>query len=242
MISIPLGTHTHVIGNSITNAGWDIVQAGLRDQMTQARQLASAGTGDGAQVSAGRAALRAGASASFVVPAAPLKHTSHGVPGYRISDVIAHYPEFITAFLPLDVLILEIGVNEIVLSTDPAVFVVQYGQFLDQVHADAPSAKIVCLGILCSGSEQWLTGPNRLANGLSQSQPIEAAIISCAAARSFCEYANQCDWVLAWEMVNNAPSPGAVDGKLTDSPGGIHPLQAGQQLMGTHLMPHFYFP
>lgn len=239
-IAVPTGTHTHVAGDSITAGGWDVVAGGLKDQMAYARKIASAGAG--AQTGtpgANRAILQSGARPGIVVSSAPLlTHTSFGIPGSTIASMTAAYASFITAFLPLNILVLEEGVNDF--ATDPATFAAAYAAFLDRVHGDAPNAKILCLGIFMAGGEQWLTGPNRFSAGLALTHPIEAAIAaSCAARPSFTEYASQCDWTLAYEVANNTPSPGLFTGVLCVDD--KHPNPLGQGLMGTHAMSHFTF-
>lgn len=248
-VNAKIGAHIHIAGDSITAPpiSWYAAVGGFQDQMNFARAMASPGVG-AAPTTPGptKAVLQPGATRSIVLSAAPLLNfTAHGVPGYDIEDMTAHYDDFITAFLPFDILILENGVNELVQNVDPAQFAIDLGAFLDRVHGDAPNAQIVCLGIYTYGSpfntgENWLTGPTRFSSGLSQTYPIEATIISCAAARpSFCQYVNQCDWTLAWESTFNLPSPGLGDGLLTTD--GIHPTTNGKILMGQHLVPHFTF-
>lgn len=237
-----VGNKIATSGDSVAAGGWVSVIGGLSDQMTYARKFASVGQGPPTTAARTASAVATGISPGInVSTTTPLTFATVGVPGATIAIMAAGYvATYITPLLPFNILNLMVGVNDMVGATDPVAFAAAYLAFLDRVHGDAPNARIMCFGILENG-EQWLTGPNRFSSGLALTHPIEAAIAASAALRpAFCEYVSQCDWTLAYEVINNTPSPGANTGiMMTDS---LHPNTIGQKLQATHAMDHFTFP
>jgi hypothetical protein len=150
----------------------------------------------------------------------------------------AGFATFITAFAPIETLLIEISINDFLTSTDPTQFATDYAFVLDQVRSLWPAAQVLCCGGM-SSSELWLTGPPRLSSGTSTSVYDAAISTLCAARPGWTEYCSMADGMLAYEMINNAPSPGVSSGILTND--GIHPNLAGQVWMTQRYVTHFTF-
>jgi lysophospholipase L1-like esterase len=202
-----------VCGDSITAATW------YRDLIT----MSGAGTDIGN--SPGR-----GGYYKHADPAPPSGNwINSGVGGNVAGDIAAAVAARISNYAA-QCLILEVGINDVLLSVSDATFSTNYNSIGDQALAAQPSLKIICVPIFMDGEDT----PNIADANVN----AKNAIIAATAARIGGTYADVRTPAVAWEVANN---PGhAFSGFLTDD--GVHPsTPLGKLMFSTWVRPYIIF-
>ena len=240
----------HFAGDSITGFNWFSAPGGIVAQMNASLATLPKTSYPGVLAGGAVAATLAGGATVAVnrpvyqvppfVTAPTLKPvTSAGFSGNSITDFVANVPARITNYNP-DVLFLETGANDEQNFNNSALTVPQYitatTSVINQCLTFNPNMKICILAALCL-SENWNAGPTW---ALSVRTMLPNLQTICAGYPNVvCADINTP--ALAYEVANNAPSPGAHDGILTNPGDGVHPSPTGQALMGTWTMPYLQF-
>jgi len=158
--------------------------------------------------------------------------TSNGIGGEKTIDMASRVHEQIAIYNP-EVIVVEIGYNDMPIGVPLTVFRAAYDSILVGCRAECPGAQIMCISTLLGG-EQWRSGPLRwdISSEFGIGQPyIENynAQIAASAAAFGAAYVDVRTPALTYESVNNTPEPGVASGVLTVD--GIHPSNAGKLLM-----------
>jgi lysophospholipase L1-like esterase len=225
---IVAGDRVHVVGDSITFFGWATATGSFFDQIAATwanpspapiYSNSSGGkvvTGGGTVVVANSQPTRRG-----ITP------TTSGIVGNKASDIAGAVASRIVAFNPTK-LIIEVGINDFLASTDPTAFGISYDSIVTQTLSALPSCQIMCLSLL-SYNEQWAAGPAWPGDAV----PTYDNAIQTVCTNRGCTYVDLRTPLLAYEAAHNTPGPpGAGLGIVTSD--GIHPIvTSGQVLMGT---------
>lgn len=239
MLTCRPAQHWHFVGDSITAFGWYAAGGGFVSQVNASIASLPSTVSPGVNVGAsfGIAASSAGTARNLPVNPTQLSVTSSGVVGNKIADIEADVPGRITNFNP-DVIVIEVGVNDVIGGTAGTDFSTSYASVLDQIIAWNPTRQIGCVSILCYG-EQWQAGgdhwgPNTLD---AQIADFNGRILAAANTRG-ATYIDMRTPLGVWETQNNLPGPpGTATGNFTNSGDPVHPSGAGQTLMGTFGVP-----
>lgn len=226
--TIVAGDRLHVVGNSITFFGFASATGSLFDQINATWPNPAMSQNPGR--STGSSGVVVSGANGAVVATQPTRKqttdTTSGVPGNKAADIAAAVASRIVAFNPSK-LIIEVGINDQQASTNPAAFAASYDSIVTQTQSALPSCQIMCLSLL-SFNEQWVAGPAWPADSVVT---YNNAIQTVCTNRG-CTYVDLRAPLLAYEVINNSPPPGAGSGIETSD--GIHPIIPGGQVnMGT---------
>lgn len=227
--------HLHVVGTSLTELGWHIAPNGLVDRIQSAWRPGSslpsaAGVGARSAVNTGLAAVAQPALPSL------LTVTSSGVFGNLASDIAAQVAARILAYSPT-ALVLEVGTNDVLLSTDPTAFGLSVDSIVTQSLAGIPALKILMPSVLCH-DERWQAAGDHWGLNADDAKIalINAQLSGVAAAHaSSCTYGDTRTPAGGWLSTHNTPAPG-VGNLLTSE--GVHWSRLGQALVGEWLLPY----
>lgn len=231
-LPVSAGKKTHFVGDSITALGWYSATGGIVDQVN-ATWPAPANAVIGATAT-GKAGVVSGASATVIASAQTRKSiavTASGVSGNVVADVSSNMSTRVFAFNP-DILIVELGVNDILTGTDITTFSNNVASLLSQALAWKPTLPIMWVGPTAYG-EVWQVGPpvDWLSGyGNNVSFPTYIAAIRSACASVGAVFVDTRAPLLVYESTHNTPAPGASQGIATLDQ--IHPNPTGQVLMG----------
>lgn len=250
-MAIGAGDFLVFCGNSITfgvgwnedNYPWFDPPGGLIDQINDTwpapgpdRQAPGTFTGRVA-----RATGRAGVVQPVAAPAESVTAVSSGDPGANSSDIAAAAMPAALALMPggtvsSPVVIIECGINdayEIHLGIRTlAEFIAGYEAIFDQLLAEYPAARVICVGCFCI-DEAWKPGPTWVGTFIN---PIIVNIDNAIQALCTTYGATFVDVrtpLLAWEVINNplreasehAAIPNGAESRA------VHPKIAGMMVM-----------
>jgi lysophospholipase L1-like esterase len=226
---IVAGDRVHVVGDSITQFGWATAAGSFFAQVnatwaTPALAPIYASSSGGKVVASGGAVVIANSQPQGKAITA----TTSGVSGNKVADIQSAVASRIVAFNPTK-LIIEVGINDFLASTDPTAFGISYDSIVTQTLSALPSCQIMCLSLL-TFNEQWAAGPAW--PGVAIDSAYDPAIQTVCTNRG-CTYVDLRTPLLAYEVAHNTPGPpGVATGIVTSD--GIHPIvTSGQVLMGT---------
>jgi hypothetical protein len=197
------------------------------------------------------------------IPTGPASIIKHGQGGSAVFDgSLTTNGQWSTFFgtLPPDLIIIAWAINDytaIYNSTyTAATHLSGYNKILDKIHADWPSAQVLCLGCLFV-SEEWSSslvgGAGYTGSGAGYHFPpldgtpfnnnniVDQNIRSAVSGRSYCEYVDQVSNAFAYDQAHTT-EPGPPGGVGVLSLNGLHPKTLCQQLVGNvWLMSHLNF-
>ncbi len=150
-----------------------------------------------------------------------------GVPGDKVADVLARVNADVNAHHP-NVVVIEVGVNDVGGGTDPATFRTTYASLIVDIRAANPTVRIALVSVFALG-EQY-------------PDPLNTTIVNFNWIIQSLAIDYGCVWIdartpqQAYEAANNTPSPGVVSGVLTiETPPtlGEHPNATGKSVIYT---------
>lgn len=132
--------------------------------------------------------------------------TYNGIGGMTVAGLETNYATMTRPYL-FDVLIIVCATNDRGGGTDVTAggaFQTSYNTYLDHVHTDYPSAKIICTSVQVR-SPGWVAGPHF--DDSTDTWAGNTRIQESVAARSsFCTYFDFIGQCLTWTAANNLPS------------------------------------
>lgn len=139
-------------------------------------------------------------------------HEGHG--GYRIDDISGSIDDWIASTNP-QIIMLFAGVNDLIQGAGVATAIARMNTLLDQVSADAPTARVLVSTLL------WVPQPNFYNLSLAQIQDFNSRLPALVSVR-----ANQGKPIVLVDMYN---SSGVTAGDF--NPDGVHPTATGYAKM-----------
>jgi hypothetical protein len=229
-ICVVISAHPHqtwvFVGDSITFFGWyGPLVAAINAAIAALPNRFFPGINIGARAqSTGVAQAR-----NTSVPGQPINAINSGVVGNKVADIATDVTNRILQYNP-DVVVYEVGINDVIQGTNTTAFTNSYASMVAQVAAGAPLAQQMALSCFCYG-EQWRAPGDHW--GVNVFDPNIADVDARIAAAILGVAGTSCDVrtpLGVGESINNIPGPpGAVNGVYTSD--AIHPLANGQSLM-----------
>lgn len=239
-VTVHYGDRIVFVGDSITAEGWwgssTVGGTGLAvDQINAQIPIIAAPR---FATSTGGATVVSGASPATVLSVstqAAIDPVNSGVAGNKIANLAAAVASRVTDYNP-QIIVVQVGINDVVAATGTGSFRTSYDSFLDQIRTWSSSVPIICLSVTLWG-EQWASGPLRWNNGPSSHDidlPPYNTEVQASCTSHGGTYIDVYQAFLVAESIQNTPEPGIAEGVLTRDH--IHPTAAGQLVMSNALM------
>lgn len=221
-------------GDSVTQFGYMSVAGGLVDQINN--RIGSSQVGPRRVKGTGLGAFPTVGGKAGKLPGGAITVINRGVAGWKVAQVQADAAATISQ--APNVIFLCIGINDAVGGvTPPATYRTSLDATLDAYIVGLPGVVIFVISPFLF-KEQWThVGP-----ALNNSDDANIDLIVAQAQASAAARPANCTWVplrpaaLAYEVANNTPEPGAVNGILMDGTS-IHPtIPLGQLFMSNQIM------